>query len=121
MSDVRSIIASCSWCHRGNDVTAGRTFCAECGHRADVARIFCDCDRCRAGGRATIFWPLDLADAVARGAIETRPPMTVAPTSPPCSRCTLPADAHSLEQARACLAVLIDRESNYCRLTGPKR
>jgi len=41
------IIVSCSWCH-GSVIATGRTICPECGHRADVARVDCDCDGCLA-------------------------------------------------------------------------
>lgn len=35
---------SCSWCHELNEIVAGAaTFCAKCGHRADLPRILCDC------------------------------------------------------------------------------
>lgn len=40
----------CSWCHTENKVTAdaanATTSCQFCGHRADVARLECDCQRC---------------------------------------------------------------------------
>ena len=36
---------SCSWCHELNSVT--EYSCAECGHRADLPRMVCDCRRCR--------------------------------------------------------------------------
>src|SRR4051794_10908880 len=38
---------TCSWCHEINDVTAGRTLCKQCGHRADLSRLACDCEQCR--------------------------------------------------------------------------
>jgi hypothetical protein len=39
---------SCSWCNTMNDVTEGRAvYCADCGHRADVLRIACDCRKCK--------------------------------------------------------------------------
>lgn len=41
---------SCSWCHTTNDITAAArllpVFCSTCGHRADVARMQCDCGEC---------------------------------------------------------------------------
>jgi hypothetical protein len=42
---------SCSWCGAMNEIEAERrNFCA-CGHRADLPRAHCDCERC-AHGRA---------------------------------------------------------------------
>ena len=38
---------SCSWCHATNQMTGGPVFCRDCGHRADVPRLDCDCPRCR--------------------------------------------------------------------------
>ena len=39
---------SCSWCHEMTPVTPGvATLCRCCEHRADVARLDCDCARCR--------------------------------------------------------------------------
>lgn len=39
---------SCSWCHTINDLIPGRSaFCVACEHRADVARLDCDCPKCR--------------------------------------------------------------------------
>jgi len=39
---------TCGWCHELVNVRAGGlpTYCPRCGHRADVARIDCDCPRC---------------------------------------------------------------------------
>lgn len=39
---------TCSWCHAVNVVTAGPGLCPTCGHRADVARLDCDCGQCKA-------------------------------------------------------------------------
>ena len=43
----------CSWCHTMNATRMTEnykeiqvTFCKECGHRADVPRMECDCPRC---------------------------------------------------------------------------
>lgn len=43
------MVQSCSWCREGNEVRADgrKVFCWSCGHRADVARIDCDCPKCR--------------------------------------------------------------------------
>lgn len=40
---------TCSWCHAGVVLMpgGGPTYCPECHHRADVARLHCDCDQCR--------------------------------------------------------------------------
>jgi hypothetical protein len=43
---------TCSWCHRLNiidPVAEQRRYCPDCGHRADVPRLECDCSRCGAG------------------------------------------------------------------------
>jgi hypothetical protein len=48
---ISRVSVSCSWCHTMNRI--GQPFCAECGHRADVARMDCDCRRCRTGRIAT--------------------------------------------------------------------
>jgi len=43
---------SCSWCHHWNVIhvdDAGNpqaTLCLNCGHRADLARMHCDCQQC---------------------------------------------------------------------------
>jgi hypothetical protein len=37
---------TCSWCHELYDLSAVR-FCTHCGHRADLPRMDCDCQRCR--------------------------------------------------------------------------
>jgi hypothetical protein len=36
----------CAWCDEINDIVDGKTFCANCGHRADVAIMRCDCLVC---------------------------------------------------------------------------
>lgn len=40
---------TCSWCHEPNDLRKdhGKVFCWNCGHRADVPRVQCDCRKCR--------------------------------------------------------------------------
>jgi hypothetical protein len=48
------MIQTCSWCHEPNDVSSGRTFCARCGHRADLPRLGCDCKECR---WFVVAWP----------------------------------------------------------------
>jgi hypothetical protein len=59
-----TLVVSCSWCHTSverakNSRVAGvhaPTWCQTCRHRADVARVDCDCVRCQlakaAGGEA---------------------------------------------------------------------
>lgn len=43
-----TVCTTCSWCHEMNDVTPPPpVFCGNCGHRADRARLDCDCDACR--------------------------------------------------------------------------
>ena len=42
-----AVVQTCSWCHEVVDITAGPTLCHLCGHRADVARVNCDCHQCR--------------------------------------------------------------------------
>lgn len=36
----------CSWCHETVTIN-GPTLCPTCGHRADVARMDCDCGMCQ--------------------------------------------------------------------------
>jgi hypothetical protein len=39
---------TCSWCQALNACPVGvAVFCSECGHRADLPRMLCDCLRCR--------------------------------------------------------------------------
>lgn len=40
-------VRSCSWCHEFNEISAESTTCWRCGHRADLARIHCDCQQCQ--------------------------------------------------------------------------
>lgn len=39
---------TCSWCHTlsGAAIPGYKVWCNECGHRADVARLDCDCPKC---------------------------------------------------------------------------
>lgn len=37
---------TCSWCHTANTSDGRPVICRNCGHRADVARMDCDCTRC---------------------------------------------------------------------------
>ena len=40
-------IRTCSWCHQGNECPQGElVWCANCGHRADVPRLLCNCTLC---------------------------------------------------------------------------
>lgn len=40
---------SCSWCHSTNSLDHPQVrFCSECGHRADLPRMECDCPQCTA-------------------------------------------------------------------------
>lgn len=41
------MIVSCSWCHEAQDLDESR-YCGVCGHRADRARVDCDCAQCQA-------------------------------------------------------------------------
>lgn len=61
-----AVAQSCSWCHTMNDITAGPTLCRECGHRADLCRMECDCPVCcgRSGK------PFDLPASVGGQALE---------------------------------------------------
>src|SRR5581483_1450957 len=47
---------SCSHCHEMND--AGAKFCHNCGHRADLPRLLCDCARCQPFTSSTPETPL---------------------------------------------------------------
>jgi len=45
---------SCAWCHRLVNVTHDPApSCPYCGHRADLARLSCDCSRCQASAFAS--------------------------------------------------------------------
>lgn len=51
MATIRDgrIVVACSWCHglnsqNGLDLTP---YCIFCGHRADLARVDCDCPKCK--------------------------------------------------------------------------
>jgi hypothetical protein len=48
MATIRDgrIIVSCSWCHSSARLFPGPAWCLTCGHRADVARVDCDCPKC---------------------------------------------------------------------------
>lgn len=74
----RLISVGCSWCHALVE-TADRAWptCPECGHRADRARMFCDCSTCRHGGSVRIL-PLDLVDALVRLDVREIPPEAAA-------------------------------------------
>lgn len=39
--------STCSWCHELVTLSPGPTTCPTCGHRADRARLDCDCPACR--------------------------------------------------------------------------
>lgn len=40
-------IRTCSWCHEANECPRGElVWCFNCGHRADVPRLLCNCMRC---------------------------------------------------------------------------
>jgi Zn finger protein HypA/HybF involved in hydrogenase expression len=54
---------SCSWCQSKNDISAVEArqvpvYCSNCGHRADVSRMACDCHPCRSK-RVTLTGPPD--------------------------------------------------------------
>jgi hypothetical protein len=40
------VYVACSWCHQVARLDGPKTYCRNCGHRADVARADCDCDAC---------------------------------------------------------------------------
>jgi hypothetical protein len=37
----------CPWCRLTVKIAAPRVHCPNCGHRADVSRLACDCEKCR--------------------------------------------------------------------------
>ena len=46
-----SIRVTCLWCGTKNDITKARMnnlaiYCRQCGHRADKAKVRCDCRQC---------------------------------------------------------------------------
>lgn len=54
---------SCSWCHEMNEMLPERrTWCHSCGHRADLPRHCCDCQRCLSPQTERIL--RELADAL---------------------------------------------------------
>lgn len=70
---LRITAVGCNWCHALVDVGGpGWPNCPDCQHRADVARMHCDCSSCQRGGSVRLF-PLDLADALARTPVEVLP------------------------------------------------
>lgn len=54
----------CSWCGRFNAV-AGRGWptCGGCGHRADLPRIDCECERCARAWAAYLAAPPEVVIA----------------------------------------------------------
>ena len=42
---------SCSWC---NTLNEGK-YCRECGHRADLPRMWCDCSQCKPTDETSTF------------------------------------------------------------------
>jgi hypothetical protein len=42
-----NVVRTCSWCHKANRIGRPPTYCAGCGHRADLPRAACDCAECR--------------------------------------------------------------------------
>lgn len=62
---------SCSWCHAMNDITAAiatgqKVLCGECGHRADVCRLECDCPECTRAAPHVRVSEEDVADVLAK-------------------------------------------------------
>lgn len=44
---------SCSWCDQLNEISqSASVWCSRCGHRADLARMRCNCPACRVGEEA---------------------------------------------------------------------
>lgn len=54
-----TIVVSCSWCHESNEAEMGGVLCSNCGHRADVARVDCDCGKCSRESADPVFDQLD--------------------------------------------------------------
>jgi len=45
---MAKVSVTCSWCHEVNERhPVLKTYCFNCGHRADVPQDQCDCRRCR--------------------------------------------------------------------------
>lgn len=46
---MTAVACTCSWCHTVNDITFPPSYCSnpECGHRADLARLECNCEKCK--------------------------------------------------------------------------
>ena len=45
MDAARTTLASCSWCGIVNVLTGEPVWC-RCGHRGDLPRMHCTCERC---------------------------------------------------------------------------
>lgn len=43
-------LRTCGWCNTENEIHLDDVpvYCKKCGHRADVSRLACDCQRCMA-------------------------------------------------------------------------
>lgn len=48
-NQIFSVKTSCSWCHEMNEMTGDPVYCWNCGHRGDVPRMECDCQKCQSG------------------------------------------------------------------------
>jgi hypothetical protein len=57
------VFATCSWCHASNRIDDVPVICRQCGHRADVCRLECDCPRCLPNDRH----PLDKGAVLSAG------------------------------------------------------
>src|SRR5271166_6019181 len=64
--------ATCAWCHGNNDISTTPTYCAHCGLRADLARIDCDCPRCRPRCRLCQHNPVDAKRLSHKGVTQLR-------------------------------------------------
>jgi hypothetical protein len=58
------VSVTCPWCYEVNDwATSGKPrYCDHCRHRADVPRMFCDCDACDAAVLDTSYLHKALAE-----------------------------------------------------------
>lgn len=44
----------CPWCRLWSRIASPRVHCPNCGHRIDLARVYCDCAECAAGRRSLL-------------------------------------------------------------------
>ncbi len=99
LADGGRVRVSCSWCHELVVLHDCPQYCPTCRHRADVARVDCDCPTCDPVVTARRLTPArlaqcvtDLAAAIAQGDV-TPEWMTLRALAIICDENHLPAEA----------------------------